>query len=141
MLARKLAIASISSTFISGCIGPLAEKPYGTTVHRAYECGTFYCNSAAMVEKVKEVHEGSIIHGGGFMTSVAYHGWRISRIGAEGVEIKPSVTSEERVLLPYNEQISVELRSPGRYNFESSLLFERGDSPGTAIMTILEKAR
>ncbi|MCI0565526.1 MAG: hypothetical protein MN733_44245 [Nitrososphaera sp.] len=141
MISRKIAAAAVSSTFISACIGPLAEKPYGTTVHQAYECGQFYCNSAAMVETVKEVREGSFIRGGRFLTSVAYHGWRISRIGNDGVEIKPSVTSPERIFIPYNEQVTSEYRSPARYNFESSLLFERGDNPGTAVMTILERAR
>jgi hypothetical protein len=141
MLARKIAAAAVSSAFVSACIGPLAEKPYGTTVHYATECGQFYCNSAAMIETVKEVREGSFIRGGRFLTSVAYNGWMISRVGNDGVEIKPSVTSAERVLIPYNEQITAEYRSPARYNFESSLLFEEGPAPGTAVMTILERAR
>lgn len=141
MYARKIAAAAVASAFVSGCIGPLAERPYGTSVDQAYECGQFYCRSAAMVRKVKVVYPGSLVHGGGFMTSVAYHGWVVSEVRPDGVELRPSRDSPESVLIPYNEQVTVELRSQPRYNFESSLLFERGPEPGTAVMTVLEKAR
>jgi hypothetical protein len=118
---------------------PLFDRPYGTSVHYARECGPVLCHSAAMLRTVREVQEGDLIEGARLWSSVAYRGWIISRIGADGVELRPSENSLESVHVPYNDQVSVENLSPVRYNFESSLLFEEGPRPGTAVMTVLEK--
>ncbi|HSB46416.1 MAG TPA: hypothetical protein VLD37_00255 [Candidatus Bilamarchaeum sp.] len=93
-----------------------------------------------MLRTVRPVREGDFVEGVKFGSSVPYLGWSITRITPEGVELKPSETSDERVLVPYNRQESVESRpGSGYYYFGSSLLFERGASPGTAVMTILER--
>jgi hypothetical protein len=134
----------LSPLILSGALiscAPLFERPYGTTVHYAAECGQIYCYSAAMLRTVRQVHEGDFIEGAKFGSSAPYLGWTISRIMAEGVELKPSETSPERVIVPYNQQVSVESRPGANYYFGSSLLFEEGPRPGTAVMTILENAR
>ncbi|MFH0884666.1 MAG: hypothetical protein V1861_03070 [Candidatus Micrarchaeota archaeon] len=135
--AKKLASLVLAGT-LSSCL-PLFEPAYGTSIQYATDCYGYICRQAALIRTTRPVHEGDTVEGGRVWSSVSYRGWIISRIGDDGVELIPSESSAERVLIPYGGQESVESRSPNPYNFESSLVFEKGLSPGTAIMTIVEK--
>lgn len=118
---------------------PFFEPAYGTGVSYGTSCNGYICNSGALIRTTRQVREGDTVEGGRIWSSVSYRGWIISRIGADGVELAPSESSSERVFIPYGSTDYVESRAPNPYNFESSLAFERGTVPGTAVMTILEK--
>ncbi len=133
-----LSAAILLAGALSSC-APLFEPAYGTSVSYATDCYGYICNSAALIRTVRRVQEGDTVEGGRIWSSVSYRGWVITHIGDGGVELRPTESSGESVFIPYGNQETVERESPHPYNFESSLTFERGFEPGTAIMTIVEK--
>lgn len=135
--ARKLAPLVLAGA-LSSCL-PFLEPANGTSVSYMTDCHGFICNQAALLRTTKRVSEGDTIEGARVWSSVMYRGWVITRIGSEGVELRPVPNSSESVVIPYGRQESVGQTSPYPENFESSLSFERGFVPGTAIMTIVEK--
>jgi len=136
--AKALVPVALAFALSASC-APLFEPAYGTSISYATECAGYMCRQAALLRTTRPVREGDTVEGGRVWSSVSYRGWLISRIGADGVELAPSEGSAERVFFPYGSSESVESRSPNPYNFESSLVFEKGMAPGTAIMTIVEK--
>ncbi len=138
-LLRCAGAAAFAAVACLASCAPLFEPAYGTGISYARQCSGFICNDAALMRTVREVREGDIVQGGRLYPTVSYAGWTITAITGSGVELRPSPESSERVFLGYGEQDAVERPSPAPYNFESSLVFERGRAPGTAVMTILEK--
>jgi hypothetical protein len=136
LAARRFAPLLLAGTI--SC-APLFEPAYGTTVQRTYECGQAFCYQARTLRTVREVREGDFVEGATPWSNVSYRGWVISRIGPGGVELKPSGASPEKVVMPYGRQESIQTDMPRpNERFMGSLVFERGDNPGTAVMTIIE---
>ena len=135
--------AAIAAAFALSCAlpscGPLFEPAYGTSVSYATDCSGSICSSAALMRTVRRVQEGDIVDPGTVRSNAPYLGWVISRIGESGVVLRPSPDSEENVFIPYRAQDSTESRGGGPYYFASSLSFEKGALPGTAVMTVVEQ--
>lgn len=137
----RLKAAALTAVLASsGCFagyGPLNESGY----MRSRVCAPF-CYSAGYSTHTKEVREGDLVEGALPGSSAPYAGWTIMKIMAGGVELAPRPDSWERVVIPYDRQESIQTDVPRpNETFMGSLVFEKGDSPGTAIMHVIERVR
>lgn len=135
--AMKLAPLILAGA-LSSCL-PFLEPANGTSVSYMTDCHGLICNQAALLRTTRRVQEGDTIEGARVWSSVMYRGWVITGIGSEGVELRPVPSSSESVIIPFGRQETVGQTAPYPENFESSLSFERGIAPGTAVMTIVER--
>ncbi len=136
--AAKL-LAPIALTLALSSCAPLFEPAYGTSISYASSCHGYICRYDSLMRTTRQVREGDTVESIRVWSSVSYQGWIISGIGEDGIELKPAESSGERVFIPYGYSHSVESNQPYPYYFGSSLVFEKGQSPGTAVMTIVER--
>jgi hypothetical protein len=135
--ARKLAPLVLAGA-LSSCL-PLFEPAYGTSISYATSCHGYICRYDSLMRTARPVREGDTVESIRAWSSVSYQGWIISGIGEDGVELRPAAKSGESVFIPYGYTHSVESNEPYPYYFGSSLVFEKGSVPGTAVMTIVER--
>lgn len=138
---RRAALSAALLSAAPGCFqhyGPGYEE---SGYLRSGLCAPFCYRSDYSTHR-KVVREGDLVEGALPGSSAPYAGWTITRIMAGGVELAPRPDSWERVVIPYGRQESIQspVQRPNE-TFLGSLLFERGDAPGTAVMSVIERVR
>ena len=123
--AKALAPVALAFALSTSC-APLFEPAYGTSISYATSCHGYICRYDSLMRTTRPVREGDTVESIRAWSSVSYQGWIISGIGEDGVELKPSESSGERVFVPYGYTHSVESNQPYPYYFGSSLVFEKG---------------
>ncbi len=133
----RVSVSLLFAGALSSC-APLFEPAHGTSSSCAWRCGTHNFRSDSLLRTAREVRQGEQVESAHTWSDVPYRGWTVSRIDNDGVELRSPGGTDNRTFLPYGYSNTLQSRGIDPY-FETTLVFEKGSAPGTAVMAIVER--